>query len=427
MRQSYKDKTFCQIDLGLFPEMARTLALGGVGSMLYWSPWEDGFPSLYKMKIGDGFEGVTRIEDPFSVFDEVDLFIFSDNAFGGMQDHFERLGKRVWGPRFGGAIEDDKEGFEETCKEIGVPVCHREMATGITDLRKKLKNKKDVWIKVSLIRGNFETFHVDELRFAESNLEKIAHDLGPWKEKQKFIIEDTFPDSVEIAYDLWQVRGKFPKKALFGLEKKGDLYCCHTMDYAELPAQIQDLNSRFAPVLEEYGAISNFPVEIRVNKKGEYVALDPCMREGHPVLSTKLLMIKNLPDVFWFGAEGECLDPEFEIENAWGAELVISSAWVETDPKAVFVPKDLRNQVKLRYAAEVDGVPWVLPQTNAGGTLGSIVATNKSFEKCKAEMEDIEGKIRGGSVDTFPDAFHKFTKNWEKLQEFGIKNLPKIN
>jgi hypothetical protein len=398
-----------------------------VGKVSYYSRWEDCFPSLYSMKIGEGYKGVTRIQDPFSLIGEVDCWMFPDNTFGGFQVDLEKRGERVWGPRHGHDIEDFKEAFREYCKEINVPIVPYEIAIGMTDLRKKLEGKKNVWLKVDLIRGNFETQNVESLELCEPYLKKIEHDLGPWSETQRIIIEDDYPDSVEVAFDLWTIDGKFPTKAIFGLEKKGEFYCCHTMDYNDLPWQIQELNEKFAPLLAEYKSRTNFPVEIRINKKGEYAALDPCMREGHPVFATKMTMIKNLPDVFHYGAEGEMVEPEFVEEDSWGMELVVFSSWAEKEPKAVYVPPEYRDSVFLRYAAEVDGIPWVLPQLMPNSTLGSIASTDKSWERCKEKILEVKDEIKGGGVDSYDDAFDKFKASWEKLKEYGVMNLPKIN
>jgi hypothetical protein len=378
--------------------------------------------------VGDGFAGVTRVNDPFTIIDDVDCFVFPDISFAGFQIHLEKLGHRVWGARETEDIEMFKSEFRELCKGVGIPVAPYKVVNGITKARKVLEGQKNKWLKIDgNSRGNFETFEVEELDVSESDLEEVTHGLGPWKEKQEIIIEDTFEDSIEIAFDLWTVDGQFPQKAIFGIEQKGELYCCHTMAYNDLPWQIQDLNERLAPLLKAYRARTNFPVEIRTNKEGQYVALDPCVREAFPASGAKQVMINNFPDVFWFGSEGEMVEPEFEIEDAWGLELVLSSSRASKEPKAVYVPDKIRDSIKLRYAAEVDGIPWVLPQLQENITLGSIAVTNKSWEKGKKEILEIKGQIKGGGVDASIHAFDDFKKNWEALiNDYGI-NLPKIN
>ena len=426
MPEKYKTKHVAILDHGLFAaEIGRVLA-PHFGKTSVYTAWEDGFPSLYQMKIGEGYKGITRCNDFYAIKNEVDLWIFPDILFAGLQTDLEESGKRVWGARYGEEIENLKIDFREHCKEIGVPVSPYKVVTGMTEARKYLETHEDKWLKVELIRGNFETFHVENLKLAEPRLQKVAHDLGPWKEKQRIIIEDSFPDSVEVAFDLWSIDGLFPGLVIFGIEIKGKGYFCFIMKYEDLPWQIRDLNEKFVPTLKEYHYRSNFPVEIRINKKGEYVALDPCTREGHPVFSTKLAMIKNLPDVFWNGAEGKCIDPKFDVGVKCGMELVIFSDWAATEPQPVYVPPKYRDAVKFRYAAEVDGVVWVLPQPLPNTTLGSITATGKSWQECKDKILEIKDEIKGEGIDCYVDAMDEVKAEWEKLRtDFNI-DLPKL-
>ncbi len=430
MRQSYSKMHFCVCDMGLFPEIARTLAKQGVGKVTYYSRWEKGFPTLYEMKVAEGFDGVVRIQDPFAIIEDVDCWIFPDITFDGFQVHLESLSKRVFGARYAADIENFKISFRQHCEQVGIPVAPYEIAVGMTDLRKRLKRKKGkVFLKLEIIRGNMETQEIEDVELCEPYLMKIQHDLGPWAEKQNIIIEDEYPDSVEVALDLPTIDGKSSQNSVFGLEyPKAEYYCCHTMPYGDLPWPVRDVHERMAPILREYRARTNFPIEIRVRGPKEYVALDPCARMGHPVCSTVYLsMLQNLPDIFYFGAEGECVEPEFLVDNSWGMELCIFSDWAEHEPKAVYVPPKYRDRVKLRYAAEVDGIPFVLPQPMPNKTLGSVAATGKSWEECREEIIKVKNEIKGGGIDCYEDAFEKFKGEWGKLRDCGFDNLPEIN
>lgn len=427
--KTYKDEFFCVVDNGLFCELARTLA-PHVGKSGYYSRWESGFPSQYQLKIGDGFKGVTRVNDFHTVIPEVGTWIFPDILFAGAQAHLEELGANVWGARYGEDLENWRKEAKEIFKSLGIPVAPYKVVIGVTELRKYLEKKEDVWVKVSLIRGMCETFHVKNLELTEAKLDRVARDLGPWKEKQEFIVEDSVPDAVEIAFDLYTIRGQFPKTAVFGVEIKSSAYFCMKMPYASLPAEILDFNQKMVGTLEEYNYIGNFPVEIRVKKAGGYVALDPCCREGSPSFEVKLNLISNWPEIYYQGARGTLVEPEFANGDTCGMQLILYSRAAEADAVPIHFPSKYRDNLKLRYAAEVDGIPWILPQPCTPGaisnsTLGSIVATGKTYDECKEKILEIKKEVEVEKMDCFPDALDDLKDCWEDLQNYGIK-LPKL-
>ena len=74
------------------------------------------------------------------------------------------------------------------------------------------------------------------------------------------------------------------------------------------------------------------------------------------------IIVTNLAEVIWYGAEGILIEPEFA--GKWGAELIIlSDALAESWIKVSF-PEEHEENVKLRYYTQHEGARYVIPQAN---------------------------------------------------------------
>ncbi len=91
-------------DHSLFLPLARKLAKT-YKRVLYFSPWEEGFPTLNKCIIGDGFPDIERCNDIWRVKNEIDVAIFPDIQHSGLQLELESQGIAVWGSRGGDSLE----------------------------------------------------------------------------------------------------------------------------------------------------------------------------------------------------------------------------------------------------------------------------------------------------------------------------------
>ncbi len=295
--------SFIVVDFGLFCEIARTLALQGAEKVGFFSDFASAFPSQYQLQVGAGFQNVVRINDFYPLIGQGYTWIMPDILHGGLAVHLEGLGENVWSAKYA----EDVELFRIECKELfeqlKIPVPKWDVVVGITALREYLKTHENVFIKISLIRGMSETWKSENLKFSEGILDRLARDLGPWREKQEFLCEAEVPDAVEISYDLYSVDGEYPQKTVFGVEIKSEAWFARTMIYDQLPPQVRDYNAKIAPTLKEYRCRSNTPCELRVEKNGDYKAIDVCMREGSPSSEAKLNLISNWPKIYGDGGQ----------------------------------------------------------------------------------------------------------------------------
>jgi hypothetical protein len=415
---NYKSKTVCVVDNGLFLEVAVTLARD-FGKVLYYMPWQSGYPKSNVLLVGHGIPGITRIDSFWPVIDDIDLFVFPDVYDGPLQEHLVSLGKRVWGSRYGEELELFRAESKKLLTKLGIDIGPWKLIKGITALREHLKKHQDQWIKISRTRGDFETFHAENYDLVKPKLDELEFNLGAKASIMEFIVEEAIPDAVEVAYDGFTIDGKFAKNATFGIEVKDKGLVTKTLKYDALPEQVRSVNDKLKGTLAEYRYRNFFAVEMRITKDGTPYVIDPCCRAGSPPSELMLELIRNWADIMWEGAEGTVVEPVFAAK--WGAELLIISDWGDRNWQPLQFPKSIRSQVKLRYLTIIDGIPYVVPQASAHPEIGAVVATGDTMEAAIAEVTRLAEKVKGFYVDVHPEALEAATEQFEKLKEFGIK------
>jgi predicted RNase H-like HicB family nuclease len=413
----FSKKCVMIIDNGLFVELAVTLSKT-FGKVYYHTPWVNAFPQSNTRLVGTGIPNVTRINDYWEVKDEVDLWVFPDIYCGGLQLELESQGKRVWGSRNGDELELYRPETKKYLKSVGVNIGKYEVITGMDNLREYLKENDDQYVKVSTTRGDMETFRSKNYNLIEPKLDELEYKLGAKKTIMQWVVEDAIKDAVEVGYDGYTVDGQFPKHAMAGIEIKDKSYLGIFKEYAKMPKQILDVNSKVSPALKEYGYKNFFCCEMRITKDGTPWVIDPMTRFGSPPGELVQNMYTNLAEILWFGAEGILIEPI--CEGKFGAEVLIHSSWADTNWQPIDFPIELRDQYKFRNLAIINNKYYVVPQGVGLPEIGAVVATGDTKEeaisKCKEYCEQIEGHY----IETYADSLDEATEQEAKLKEFGI-------
>lgn len=416
MLQDYKSRCVAVIDNGLFVEIAVLLSKY-FGKVYYYSPWEGSLPKSNQRLPGYGIPGVTRINEYWSIKNEVDLWVFPDLYFGQLQLELQSQGKRVWGSRLGEELELYRKDSKEYLKKLGIPIGKYEVVKGLDNLRTFLKTRKDQWVKVSTTRGDFETFHSIDYKNIEPRLDELEHTLGAKKSIMEFIVEEGIPDAVEIGFDGFTIDGNFPKKCLAGIEVKDCSYVGVFKDYKDMPKQILNVNNKLSSTLKKYGYKNWFCTEMRITKDGTGWVIDPLSRFGSPPGELVLMMYSNLPDIFWFGAEGKIIEPI--PAGKYGAEILIQSSWVERNWQSVDFPKEIRDNVKLRNLCVIDGQHYVIPSNGVSG-IGAVVCVGNSMEQVIKDVKEYAKQVQGYGIEIDESSLDEADKQYEKLEKFGV-------
>lgn len=383
----FSNKVFCILDYGVFQSLAHRIARD-VGTVYYVRQSRRGHPLASDKAPGSGYDDIELVDGWIDLIPEVDCWVFPDLFDGDIQEHLESLGKRVFGSRHADELEIYRDDFRHVMKKAGLPVPEYETVHGVDELRERLKEVEDKYIKTwSTIRGTTETWHHIRYNLSQSRLDRLSSGLGSLREDQEFIIDDPIRNVPEIGYDDMCIQGKFAGSGLFGIENKDRAYLGKWSTYAAMPKVLRDTNAALEPVLEKFGYRNFWSTELR----GKYL-IDPCPRLASPAGECMQEMSANLVERIWFGSEGEIVEPKPAAKYA--AQVLIVSDEVETSPLPIDVPRKNRQWVKL-YNSSLDqeGQEWVSPSANKMSELGSVVGLGETadlaIKSCKDHCEGI--------------------------------------
>lgn len=397
MVKDYKTKSCCIYDYGLFTDLAVRLAKD-FGLVYYCCPNKTAFPSLNQIYIGTGIENVERVYEIAECIDDVDVFVFPDVYSASVQSYLDAKEYPVWGSRDGESMEVMRAWFMDLLAKVGLPVPKYEVVRGFSTLLDYLSSiDRKVWVKVSLIRGDIETFCVDDLDIRESFLDDLRVKLGPIKEAVSFVVEDDIEAVAEVGYDGYTIDGQFPGKCIEGVETKSKGYVGKVVSYKSLDRAVRYVNDKLSDTLRSFNYRNFFSTEIRVTKDGTPYLIDPCCRAGSPPSEIYFEAIKNLAEIIWEGAHGRLVEPEFEAN--YFAELILSSPWAEKNILAIDFPKDIERFVKLRNCCLVDGKWYILPQPYFGTQIGGVIGWGDSFSDAIDMCIDNAKAIRGIGIE----------------------------
>ena len=413
-----REITSCVVDYGTFIGVAEAMAKHCAKS-LYYSPFEEEYLDIKKCCQGDGLPGVTRVDDPLDpdTLKDIDLFIFPDIGFGGLQRHLRSLGKAVWGSMGASDLELYRTRFLRTLKEVGLPVAPSLPIKGLTQLAEHLKGVKDKWIKVNRYRANMETWHHQDYAHSQNKLADLAMQFGPLRDRVWFVVQDSIPDALEIGYDGFSVDGQFPARSYQGYEAKNKLYLGSELAAADLPEEVICVNEAMAPVLAEYGYRNFWATEIRRVVGGKAYFIDPTARMAGQTMEHQLLSMDNFGEVIWKGAQGELVTPEFIAPFAAEATL----HYTASDPeawKSLRLPDEVREHVKLYHFCECDGLCHFPPARN--DEVGVVIGLGDSVEQA---IDDLKEHFEALSEEPLAIDLADFAKLLSQIEEAQSEGL----
>ena len=414
---NYKDKTVCVYSDGMDMWMAERLTRD-FGRVLLFTPWTSDYPRSQDDRIGTGIEEVERISDFWSHIDDIDLFIFLGLYHGDIQQHLVDLGKRVWGSRNGDMLERDRWGAYKKFERLEIPSPEMTKVKGIDKLREFLKENENVYIKVSDYRGDFETFCSKNYQLSKPVLDELEHRLGLQGINYEFII--CYPidgnDIVEFGYDGYSIDGKFPKETIVGYEHKDVAYCCHVN--SNFSPLVTDFTEKLSETLKRLKYRNFIHSEGRTGKEKIPRIIDTTCRIGSPPGEVLCEMLSNLADIFWFGADGELIEPVWEAK--YGIQIFIDSSWSENKFQAVEFPEKIARWVKLRNYCIDSGTHYVIPKYKDFDNIGSVVAIGNSLDECIEKVSGYSEQIKGHKVEIATASTDKLKEIIKKGEAIGI-------
>lgn len=409
------NKTCLCRDHGSFLPVARRFSRD-FKETYYYTPWEHGGASTSNdLTIGFGIPGISRVRRFWNCVDfgKPDLIVFCDCDEGDTQEHLRRIGHRMWGSGVGGDLELFRWELADLMKKVGLPVPPgRERIFGFKALREYLKTHKNKFIKYSLCRADFETFHHEEYFLSEPVLDFHEHKLGFKKDLIEFTVWDEIPNAREVGYDGYCVDGEFPKKVLYGVEHKDLGYFGRMTAYKDLPESLRFVNEKLAPTLKRIGYRG--PLSTEVREADEPYLVDVTARYPSPPSEAYGELFTNFSEIAWHGAGGELIDPIPAAECV--CQLILTSSWAEKDYLPIDVPKEIEQWVKWKNLCRTDGHYKVIPVYGGLQEVGGVVAYADTVKKAKDLCVERAKQVRGVEIRFDESALDKAVEAMEESQ-----------
>jgi len=419
----------CVVDYGTFISVAEKLA-ETMAKVYYHSPYETEYQNVRNCIKGWGLDLVERLDeflDP-DILKTIDLFVFPDIGFGGLQRHLRSLGKAVWGHMGANDLELYRDLFLDVLKQVKLPIIHSERIVGMTALADYLKKNDNKWIKINRFRANMETWHHRDYRHSLRMLDSLAVIFGGAKEHVIFVVQDDIESEMEIGYDGWSIDGKFPPMSFQGYEKKNELYLGSVLSDDDLPDEIKTVNEALSPVLAEYGYRGWWATEIRVN--GEPYFIDPTPRMPGQTGEHQLETCTNIADVIWHGANGIIIKPDFKWKFA--AEATLHYDLKSKDPsineewKTLHLSPEARKWMKLYHYCKFDDVFHFAAEgtDEIGVMIGVGNSTEEAINHLKSNLKLLKGLPVSAETAGFVDLLESIKEAEKRGLKFGGK-IPK--
>lgn len=414
--------TCCVVDHGLFTFFAEKLG-EQFDRVLYWSPYDTFAPIVQEAFVGDGLPNVERIMNVWDHIREVDVFCFPDVGFGGMQRALVSLGHAVWGHRGGDVQETNRGLFLKTLRSLGLPVPPHRAITGVTALREYLRGRRNMFVKISKFRGNFETFNFVDWKSSEGDLDYFAYKLGPVKELLAFYVFDAIETDIEDGFDTYNVNGRWPDTVFHAMENKDKSLIGTLQKFADLPEEVRSVADAYGPVLEGYDYRGFFSAEIRIKEDKSYF-IDPTCRAASPPMQCLCNLVANLGEIVLAGAHGELVEPKGQSEFA--AQAVVTVERDKSDWLVIELEPELRKRMKIGFACGINSRVCV-PPTPLKNMVGWLVATGDSIEETVGSLKSDAAKLPAGlhcDVSSLSDLIRQIRSAEEKGMEFTEQPVP---
>lgn len=426
MSENISSKCFHIFDhRGLFVSLAKRLAQSGA-RVLYSTP-EDRRDLITDVILGDGYTDIECVNDVWEHKKEVDCFVFPDIRHGGMQSELRSQGLPVWGSQRGMILEQDRLFFLEKLKELNLDVPPYSVIEGVTNLALFLKEKKDIWIKVSKWRGSWETFHWRSQKQDGHNIDLWAVKFGGIKDFVRFICFPKIETDLEIGADTYCVDGTWPEQMLHGIERKDAAYFAAVTERSKMPEQLLPVMDAFSPFLKEVGHRNQWSMECRVTDTHSYF-IDATTRGGLPSTNS-FMAAKNVAEVIYHGARGEFVEIDYGYK--FSAEVMVKVSGHARAWETIDLPPELKAELMLQNCCEVKGQTWFpADEEDAITDIGWLRSTGDSPKEVLERMNELADALPDGAnadVEALSDVIREIESEQEQGIQFTDAPMPNPN
>jgi hypothetical protein len=264
-----------------------------------------------------------------------------------------------------------------------------------------------------------DTFHHDTYKLSEPIIDHIENELGSYKTEMEFIVDDPIECEVESGIDTYIIDGQIPDKVMIGVEVKDSAFVGKVFEYESLPNILKLTTTRLSKYFKKNMFRSFFSDEQRITKNKVTFPIDFTPRIPLPPGELYDIMIENIAEIIWFGAEGILIQPKWKYK--WGAVVIIKSEWAEKHDQAIYFPEEIKEYVKLRNSSIIKGTYYVITQeaelSEIGGVIGVGNTQKEAIEMAKKNSE----LVKGYGLTLKCDALDQSSEELIKVEKLGIK------
>lgn len=383
--------------------------------------WISGFPYYGAKNIGSGIEGITRVDEPESMEDEIDIHFFTDLYFKDRSERLRKEGRYVWGSGEFEMVERNRHLFYDLCVEASLPVPKTVFIKSYDKLMDYLKDKKDLWVKLTEYRGAGETFHWEDNDFNEFFNLELKRQIGArglTDPDLEFLIQEPVDAEFEWGIDTYLVDSKFPENVYIGFENKCESYFGKLEEVKNLPDSWQEVIRKFEKVIAKYHFTGTFSMEVRRTKEGKEYFIDSCNRCPYPASAATMKGISNYGDIIVNALYNN--ETTKVRGDEYVAEIVVRTSilnnWIP-----IYFDKKYADKIFLcDNLIDKQGVSWrVPPEQLYSDSLKymSAVSSGKDLDKVIEETEEVMGNVKSKGLEWNSTMRADSKKLREQLQE----------
>lgn len=368
--------------------------------------WINGFPYYGAKNIGAGIEGIIAIkkdDEAEDMEDDIDIHYFTDLYFKGRSKRLQREGRYVWGCGDFEMVERNRHLFYDLCVEAKLDVPKTTFVKSYDKLIEYLKDKKDLWVKLSEYRGSGETFKWEDDCFNDFSILELKRQVGPrglTDPNLEFLIQEPVEAEFEWGIDTYLVDSKFPEYVYIGFENKCESYFGKLEKVSKLPESWQEVLKKWEVVIAKYHYTGTFSMEVKRGKDGKEYFIDPCNRHPYPASAAVMGGIHNYGDIIKNALVNK------ESTKIYGekyvAEIVVRTSILNNWVPIIFDKKHTDNIFLVNNLLDDEGMSWrVPPEQLYADSLKycSPVGTGDTLEEAIKQATELSENIKSKGLE----------------------------
>lgn len=190
------------------------------------------------------------------------------------------------------------------------------------------------------------------------------------------------------------------------------------MPYSDLPEGVREVNSKLSQVFSAYDYRSFYSSEIRIGEDKKPHLIDSTCRCPSPVSEIYQELFKNLGEILWEGAAGNCVD--FEPTAKYAFELLLYSEWARDHWEAIHIPPEAKQWTKLFNQCQRRKTRWIIPSESKLIQVGAVIGLGNTIEEAIKTALKHADMVKGTELEVKKDTIPKLLRTLQESKKNGM-------